>query len=144
MSTRFATILFFTCVVLLFASATGQAQALSKAPASPTKYHDIPMEGVTTLMGKKLFRGLTNVATGWGEIPRQLVLTTKNEGLLGVPLGFFKGIMMTAVRTAAGAVEVALFLAPTPGYYDPILSPGLVWEHADGTDASHSPQPTPE
>ena len=143
MSTRLATIVFFTCVVLLFASAAGHAQAPSKMPASP-EYHDMPIEGVAILMGKKLFRGITNVATGWGEIPRQLIITTQHEGPLGVPLGFFKGVMMTAVRTAAGAVEIALFLAPAPGFYDPLLSPGLVWEQADDADASHAPQPTAE
>ena len=97
-----------------------------------------------TLMGKKLFRGITNVATGWGEIPRQLVLTTQHEGALGIPLGFFTGVMMTAVRTAVGAAEIALFLAPTPGFYDPLLSPGLVWEHADDMDASPPAQPPAE
>ncbi len=144
MRTRVTTIIASTCAILLLVTAVGYTQAPSRMPSSSADYYDMPVEGVATLMGKKLFRGITNVATGWGEIPRQLVLTTQHEGALGIPLGFFKGVMMTAVRTAAGAAEIALFLAPTPGFYDPLLSPGLVWEHAAAMDASPPAQPPAE
>ena len=130
-------------LALCLGATSGFGQTTPGMQTSPKAYHNMPVEDVTTLMGKKLARGITNVVTGVGEIPRQLALTTQSEGaLLGVPLGLFKGVMMTVVRTAAGAAEIALFLAPAPGFYEPILSPGLVWEDVDERNTSTHAQST--
>lgn len=80
-------------------------------------------------MSNKLVRGLTNITTGWLEIPKQICLTTKEEGLAkGLSVGFVKGIGMTVVRTVSGAGETVTFPVAYPGFYDPFFEPGYVWE----------------
>jgi len=80
-------------------------------------------------MSNKLVRGLTNITTGWLEIPKQICLTTKEEGLAkGLSVGFVKGIGMTVVRTVSGAGEAVTFPVAYPGFYDPFFEPGYVWE----------------
>ncbi len=141
--THCSRIMMMTILALCLGATSVFGQPSSGMQTSPKAYHDMPVEDVTTLMGKKLARGIVNVVTGVGELPRQLALTTQSEGaLIGIPLGLFKGVMMTVVRTAAGAVEIALFLAPAPGFYEPILSPGLVWEDVDGSNTSTHAQST--
>ncbi|WP_041971347.1 exosortase system-associated protein, TIGR04073 family [Geobacter sp. OR-1] len=80
-------------------------------------------------MGTKLARGVANFATGWGEIPKQIYYTTKEDGWgKGIVVGPFKGIIMTLVRTVTGVVEVATFPVPYPGFYEPFFDPAYVWQ----------------
>ena len=60
MRTRVTTIIASTCAILLLVTAVGYTQSPSKMPSSSAEYYDMPVEGVATLMGKKLFRGITN------------------------------------------------------------------------------------
>ncbi len=92
-------------------------------------YDGIPFETIFDPMGKKFFRGLINVATGWVELPRQLMLTFKNDGVLATPtVGLFNGIVMIVARTGAGVYDTAFFVSSAPGRYDPVIDPGFVWE----------------
>jgi putative exosortase-associated protein (TIGR04073 family) len=81
-------------------------------------------------MGKKLGRGLVNVATGWIELPKNIYDTSveTNNPLLGITYGTLKGVGMTVVRTGAGAYDIATFLFPLPADYKPILEPEFVFE----------------
>jgi len=80
-------------------------------------------------MGTKLVRGVANVATGWGEFPKQIYYTVKEDGWgKGLAVGPFKGIVMMLVRTVSGAVEVMTFAVPYPGFYDPYFDPAYVWQ----------------
>ncbi|WP_246559257.1 exosortase system-associated protein, TIGR04073 family [Citrifermentans pelophilum] len=80
-------------------------------------------------MGTKFTRGIANVATGWGELPKQIYYTTKEDGWgKGLAVGPFKGIIMMLVRTVSGAIEVMTFPVPYPGFYDPIFDPAYVWQ----------------
>lgn len=81
-------------------------------------------------MGKKLGRGLVNVATGWIELPKNIYDTSveTNNPLMGITYGTLKGVGMTVVRTGAGAYDVATFLFPVPADYKPILEPEFVFE----------------
>lgn len=108
--------------VLLFIPALAQADRY-KAVENST-----PQE-VADGMGTKLTRGVANVATGWGELPKQIYYTTKQDGWAkGLIVGPFKGIVMTLVRTASGLGEVVTFFVPYPGFYDPYFDPDYVWQ----------------
>jgi len=75
----------------------------------------------------KLKRGLTNVAFGWTEIPKNIIDTSKqSNGLNGVTIGTLKGVLQTFARTVSGVVDVLTFpIAPTEG---PALKPSMVPE----------------
>jgi putative exosortase-associated protein (TIGR04073 family) len=91
--------------------------------------HDMPPDEVVGAMSNKLVRGVANVATGWVELPKQIVVTFKEEGAVkGIFVGPLKGIGMTLVRTVSGVVEVATFIVPFPGCYDPYFDPEYVWQ----------------
>ena len=122
MLNRFPTILLLLALCLLFTAHTAQAEyAPSVDDASPQE--------VVDGMANKLARGIANVATGWLEIPKQIMLTYEEEGgWKATTVGPLKGIGMTVVRTVAGASEAASFLLPYPGFYDPLLDPPYVWE----------------
>lgn len=97
-----------------------------------------------TILGKmafKLVRGVTNAATCVIEIPKQIQLTTRDRGTVGIVTGPIKGIGMTVYRAFAGAAETALFLVPQPGYYDSIINPDFVW---NGWEDTRPEQPKPK
>jgi putative exosortase-associated protein (TIGR04073 family) len=80
-------------------------------------------------IGTKFTRGMANIATGWGELPKQIYYTTVEDGWAkGVLVGPLKGLVMTVVRTVAGVGEVVTFISPYPGFYEPLFDPAYVWE----------------
>ncbi len=78
----------------------------------------------------KLVRGITNMVTSPAEIPKQIVITTRDRGAIGPILGLFKGAGMTIMRAGIGAWETALFILPNSlsGDFSPILKPEFVWD----------------
>lgn len=83
--------------------------------------------------GEKLVSGIVNVATGIIELPKTVIVTSRNENVLyGMSVGVVKGVMHTAGRTLIGALNVATFLFPT----DPWVEPQYVWEDF-GTETSY-------
>ena len=80
----------------------------------------------------KLGRGVVNTATGWGEIPKQTILGSKESGFLGGVGGFFKGIGLGVARTLAGAFEIATFWAPVPDRFEPVMQPATVFDRTTG------------
>ena len=91
----------------------------------------VPAEFIVHPMAKKFFRGIVNVSTGWGEIPRQIVLTSISDNLpKSLTVGVLKGLLMTVVRTGSGVYDTASFLSSAPGYFDPVLDPPYVWERS--------------
>ncbi|GFO54099.1 hypothetical protein GMSM_11060 [Geomonas sp. Red276] len=79
-------------------------------------------------MANKFARGVANIATGWLEFPKQIVNTSKEEGVgKGIAVGPLKGIGMTLVRTISGVAETMTFFVSTPGFYDPLIDPPYVW-----------------
>lgn len=85
---------------------------------------------VVEKIGKKLGRGIVNVATGWVELPKNIYDTSveTNNPLMGITYGTLKGVGMAVVRTGAGAYDVTTFLFPIPADYKPILEPEFVFE----------------
>ncbi|HEY3309386.1 MAG TPA: exosortase system-associated protein, TIGR04073 family [Desulfuromonadaceae bacterium] len=91
--------------------------------------YDQDAQAVVGGMSHKLVRGVANVATGLGEFPKQIYLTSRAEGaLMGSTVGPLKGIGMAIVRTFVGVHDVVFFFLPIPGFYNPIIDPVYVWE----------------
>lgn len=89
--------------------------------ASPT----LAEEGYGERVGEKLGRGLVNVATGWVEIPKNIVNTSQDSNVgIGVTWGLVKGIGHTLGRTLVGAGELATFFVPTAE----IIHPPYIFE----------------
>jgi len=90
-------------------------------------------ECATKSASTKLWRGLVNTFTGVGEIIRQPIVCTKEDGLVGVPVGLFNGVFMTIARTGTGIFEVVTFPVPYDKDlgYDSILNPSYVWQKAE-------------
>lgn len=96
--------------------------------------HDNP-ESFALAMSTKLLRGVTNVLTGWMEIPRNIYVTSRDEGLpKGLIIAPFQGIFVAAARTLGGAVETAFFYMPAPGFYEPMMERPLVWSEPHAPD----------
>ena len=90
-------------------------------------------ESSVKLASVKLCRGIGNVATGWGELFRQPIVCTMDDGISGVPVGLVNGVFMTVVRTGAGIIDVVTFpwaLSEKDGYAS-LLNPDYVWQKAD-------------
>lgn len=85
-------------------------------------------ESIAEKMTVKFARGVANAATCPIELPKQTILTIRDMGAPGIVVGPLKGIAMTVYRGFIGAMEVAFFLVPQPGYYDPMIDPAYVWE----------------
>ncbi len=98
-----------------------EKKALEKQPDTPETY--------VAPMGTQFVRGIVNMATGWGEFPRQIVLSAKDDGAaLCVPYGLVRGTWMTVARTFYGAVETAFFYIPFGENYDSAMNPAYVWQ----------------
>ncbi len=80
-------------------------------------------------MANKAGRGMANMTTGWLELPKQIYVTSKEDGIpQGILLGPLKGLGMTVVRTVAGVGEFLTFFVAYPGFYDPYFDPPYVWQ----------------
>ncbi len=84
---------------------------------------------------RKATRGLTNVFTGWLEVPFQITQTTETEGSFsGSTVGFVKGMLFGIGRTGVGILETVTFLLPNhvsgtgvnEEAYGPIVHPEFV------------------
>jgi putative exosortase-associated protein (TIGR04073 family) len=86
-------------------------------------------EEVVQDMSSKLNRGVVNILTGWGEIPRQMIKSGHDKGGWAVlPVGIPSGVIMTVVRTATGVFETGTFFIPINDSYGPIIEPAFVWQ----------------
>jgi len=78
---------------------------------------------------QKLARGITNTATGWVEIPKEVGRNVEKSGdIAGLIVGPFKGIAKAIGRTVAGVYEVVTFFIPLPRRYEPVIEPAYVFE----------------
>src|SRR3990167_6564035 len=79
--------------------------------------------------GKKLYRGVANIVTGWVELPKNIYDTSVEDNVLsGLTIGLAKGVGMTIVRTGAGVYETVTFPFPIPEGYAPVLEPEFVFK----------------
>lgn len=67
----------------------------------------------------KLGRGVTNMASCWLEVPKQIYLTSKeHDPLIGFTFGLMKGVAYTVLRGSSGVYDTTTFLLPK---YDLLL-----------------------
>jgi putative exosortase-associated protein (TIGR04073 family) len=75
--------------------------------------------------GEKLAIGVSNVATGIIELPKNVILKSEQEGVFyGVTVGLAAGIMHTVSRTVMGMLDVVTFIIPT----NSSVYPPFVWQ----------------
>jgi putative exosortase-associated protein (TIGR04073 family) len=92
-------------------------------------------EGLVQDMSLKLNRGVFNILTGWGEIPRQMIVSGKERGGWAVlPVGIPAGVLMTVVRSATGVFETATFFVPVNDSYGPLIDPAFVWQKKQASE----------
>ena len=135
---RIKRIVFFTITYsfLLLFSVMGNSSDDFRKELDFGAYY-VPAEFIVHPMAKKFFRGIVNISTGWGEVPRQIVLTSISDNLpKSLTVGVLKGLMMTVVRTGSGVYDTVSFLSAAPGYFDPVLDPPYVWERSFDTMVS--------
>ena len=88
-------------------------------------------------VGDKALNGITNIATGFLEIPKNMINISndKNSNIFyGIVGGGIKGIMDTMGRMSAGAAD--LITAPLPT--KPISNPNYIWQDFDA-NTSYDP-----
>lgn len=109
-------------LMVMFAAVTLRAETVAG--------HDLSQaEGIVQDMSSKLNRGIFNILTGWGEIPRQMIISGQDKGWWAVlPVGIPAGAMMTVVRTGVGVFETGLFFIPIDDSYGPLIDPAFVWQ----------------
>jgi len=67
--------------------------------------------------GSKFSRGLANIATGWGEIPKNIANESRSSNaLVGLTWGTVKGAAHAIGRTSVGVFDLATFFAPSDEY----------------------------
>jgi len=89
-------------------------------------------ESTIKLVSAKLWRGVVNTATGIGEVIRQPIVCTMEDGGAGVPVGLINGVFMSFVRVGAGIMDVVTFPIPLDniGFGSP-MNPDYVWQRAN-------------
>ncbi len=117
---RYAAILFII-VVWVAGSSTAWAQLPPTHPAATVDYG--------TGVGKKLGRGVANVAFGWIDIFKGIQeVAEQNNVIAGLTWGPIYGTGKAVVRTLAGAYEVVTFPIPWPADFEPLVQPEFVME----------------
>jgi len=85
-------------------------------------------DGYGSQVASKFGRGLANAATGWIELPKNVVNTSNQSNVaVGITWGVVKGVLYTVGRTVIGAAELATFFIPN----DVFMHPDYVWNNFD-------------
>jgi putative exosortase-associated protein (TIGR04073 family) len=109
------------CIMILHKVSGIIALAVGLLMAAPVMAGDYAADS-----GAKFTRGLANTATGWGEIPKNIVNESRDHNaLVGLTYGTVKGAVHTIGRTAVGAFDLVTFFAPT----EEAVHSTYVWEN---------------
>ncbi len=118
------------CAAVLGATILAGGSAFAQDSKALDKQANTP-ETYVAPMGTQFVRGIVNMGTGWGEIPRQIVLSAECDGAaLCAPYGLARGTYMTVARTFYGAMETVFFFIPFGDNYDSAMNPAYVWQEA--------------
>ncbi len=95
------------------------------SPHAAMAGHSDKTESYAAEAGEKLGNGIANAVTGFLELPKTVILTSRGEGpLYGMTVGLITGVLHTAGRTLSGIVDTVTFLFPT----GTSVKPEVVWE----------------
>lgn len=82
-------------------------------------------EGYPEKVGDKLTYGVANVATGFMDLPKTVIIDSQSKGpVYGMTAGLLKGFWNAVCRTGFGILDVATFMIPTTTS----VRPKLIWE----------------
>lgn len=88
-------------------------------------------------IGKKISVGSSNLTLGWLEIPKNVMVTSKEHNvLMGISVGVFKGLFHMMGRTLTGAFDVVTFPIPS----ESIVKPNYVYQNFS-TETHYGPVP---
>lgn len=77
---------------------------------------------------EKLGRGITNVATGWLEVPKEMGKEVwRGRDLAAYFVAPLKGLAKAIGRTLIGAYDITTFIIPLPRRYEPVIEPEFVF-----------------
>ncbi len=98
------------------------------APAYAHNPDQTQQESYSDGVVNKFSRGFANTATGWLELPKYVVNTSKASNVAyGISIGLLQGVMHTVGRTLTGVVELGTFFVPN----QPFIHPKYVWSPFD-------------
>ncbi|TAN67795.1 MAG: exosortase system-associated protein, TIGR04073 family [Methylobacter sp.] len=81
--------------------------------------------GYLSGVGSKFGQGLANTATGFIEIPKNIInISHEQNAFVGVTWGLLRGVIETVSRTTVGAVELITSPIPTSDF----ITPPYVWD----------------
>lgn len=101
---------------------------------SSTSFADEP-KTYGAQIGLKTASGFANIATGWLEVPKNIINTTNDTNIIwGIGGGTFKGVVVMVGRMGTGVADLVTFLIPTK----PIARPNFIWQDFD-VDTSFGP-----
>jgi putative exosortase-associated protein (TIGR04073 family) len=125
------------CASLLLAGLAGTQAPAALAQPIPTEYGDPylpapqPLERPQSYgerVGEKVVSGFANLATGWLEMPKNVINVTNQSNIFyGFTGGLAKGMIHTAGRMGVGIADLVTFPIPTK----PIAYPLYIWEDFD-------------
>ncbi len=108
-------------ILFLFLASLGAAWA-GESAVSPSSEVDYG-----TGVGKKLGRGIANLAFGWLDILKGIEkVGEENNFIAAITWGPIYGTGNAVVRTLAGAYEVVTFPIPQPAHFEPLVKPEFV------------------
>jgi putative exosortase-associated protein (TIGR04073 family) len=116
---------------LVLAGALLALMALDSPAAAQTDRRDTTFDKAL----HKLGRGISNILTGWMEIPKEIAEAWREtDPFTGVIVGSIKGVGYFVVRFCAGFYEILTFPMPFPEDYGPIIEPEFVLPPIFGED----------
>ena len=96
----------------------------------------LPVPCFAQTAARKFGRGVAAMATGFLEVPGNMVAETRTRGPgEGIPLGFAKGLGMIVVRELVGVYEFLSAPFPAPAGYRPLIEPEFPWSYFEESSA---------
>lgn len=104
------------------------ATLMTAAPARAALVdEELRNDSIIADMVHKLGRGVTNIFTGWIELPFHIVEEWRKSDIVsGIFTGGVKGTVWGFVRTFSGFYDVFTFPIPIPFGYKPLYSPEFI------------------